>query len=140
MPGIGPLTPSSAPERITYTAPASAPETAQASGCETCKNRTYQDGSNDPGVSFKTPTHVAPEQAASAVAGHEREHVVREQGKAERSGREVVSQSVQLHSSVCPECGRAYISGGTTRTVTREKQQDAAPAPGEPGQILDRYR
>lgn len=29
--------------------------------CQTCKNRKYQDGSNDPGVSFKAATHVAPE-------------------------------------------------------------------------------
>ena len=44
--------------------------------CQTCKNRKYQDGSDDPGVSFKTATNVAPEQAASAVRGHEQEHVV----------------------------------------------------------------
>ena len=46
--------------------------------CQTCKNRKYQDGSDDPGVSFKTATNVAPELAASAVRGHEQEHVVRE--------------------------------------------------------------
>ena len=62
--------------------------------CQTCKKRKYQDGSDDPGVSFKTPTNVAPELAASAVRGHEQEHVVREQAEARREGREVVSQSV----------------------------------------------
>ena len=70
------------------------------------------------GVSFQTPTRVAPEQVASAVRGHEQEHVVREQAKARREDRRVVSQSVTLHSDICPECGKAYISGGTTRTVT----------------------
>ncbi len=87
--------------------------------CQTCKSRQYQDGSNDPGVSFKAATHVAPEQAAAAVAGHENEHVVREQAKAETQDREVVSQRVEIHTSVCPECGRAYVSGGTTTTVTK---------------------
>ena len=87
--------------------------------CQTCKERKYQDGSDDPGVSFKTPTSVAPEQAASAVRGHENEHVVREQAKAQREDRKVVSQSVTYHTSICPECGKVYVSGGTTRTVTK---------------------
>ncbi len=87
--------------------------------CQTCKKRKYQDGSDDPGVSYQTPTNIAPEQAASAVRGHEQEHVVREQAKAKREGREVVSQSVTIHTSICPECGDVYVSGGTTRTTTR---------------------
>ena len=87
--------------------------------CQTCKERKYQDGSDDPGVSFKTPTSVAPEQAAGAVRGHENEHVVREQAKARREDRKVVSQSVTYHTDICPECGTAYVSGGTTRTVTK---------------------
>ena len=24
---------------------------------------------------------------------------------------------------ICPECGKAYVSGGTTRTVTAESQE-----------------
>ena len=92
--------------------------------CETCEKRKYQDGSDDMGVSFQTPTNIAPEQAAAAVRGHENEHVVREQAKAQREGRRVVSQSVTLHTEICPECGKAYISGGTTRTVTAEKAAD----------------
>lgn len=87
--------------------------------CETCESRKYQDGSNDPGVSFKTATKLSPEQAASAVRSHENEHVVREQAKAEREGRKVVSQSVMLHTNICPECGEPYTSGGTTTTVTK---------------------
>lgn len=75
------------------------------------------------GVSFQTPTRIAPEQAASAVRGHEQEHVVREQAKAQREDRKVVSQSVTLHTDICPECGKVYISGGTTRTVTAANQE-----------------
>lgn len=97
----------------------SAQEVMEESQCQTCKERKYQDGSDDPGVSYKTPTTIAPEQAATAVRSHEQEHVVREQSKAQREDREVVSQSVTLHTAICPECGRTYISGGTTRTTTR---------------------
>ena len=97
----------------------SAQEVMEEGECQTCKERKYQDGSDDPGVSFKTPSHIGPEQAASAVRGHENEHVVREQAKATQENRKVVSQSVTLHTDICPECGKVYISGGTTRTVTK---------------------
>lgn len=90
--------------------------------CQTCENRKYQDGSDDPGVSYKTPTAIDPDTAASAVRGHEMEHVTREQEKARQEGREVVSQSVVLHSAICPECGKSYVAGGETRTVTRAQQ------------------
>ena len=96
---------------------------AEEGKCETCEERKYQDGSDDPGVSFKTPTNVAPEMAASAVRGHEQEHVVREQAKAQREDRKVVSQTVTYHTGICPECGRVYVSGGTTRTVTAADNQ-----------------
>ncbi len=91
--------------------------------CPTCEKRKYQDGSDDMGVSFQTPTRVAPEQAAAAVRGHENEHVVREQAKAQREDRRVVSQSVTLHTDICPDCGKVYISGGTTRTVTAAERE-----------------
>ena len=94
--------------------------------CQTCKERKYQDGSDDPGVSFKTPTNVDPDMAASAVRGHEMEHVYREQAKADREGRKVVSQSVTMHTGICPECGKSYVSGGTTRTVTKADTDNAA--------------
>lgn len=96
--------------------------------CQTCANRVYQDGSNDPGVSFKSPTHLDPSQAASAVASHEQEHVTREQADAKANGREVISQSVQIFTSVCPECGKTYVSGGVTKTTTANapKNQSAA--------------
>lgn len=93
-------------------------KTPEETECKTCKERKYQDGSNDPGVSFKTPTHIGPDQSASAVLGHEMEHVVRERAKAQSEGRRVVSQSVTMHTAICPECGRVYTAGGVTRTTT----------------------
>jgi hypothetical protein len=93
--------------------------------CKTCAERKYQDGSNDPGVSFKAATHVSPDLAPVAVMAHEGEHVVREQAKAESEGREVVSQHVSIHTAVCPECGRIYVSGGTTTTVTKSAPEPA---------------
>lgn len=97
--------------------------------CETCEKRKYQDGSDDMGVSFQTPTRIAPEQVASAVRGHEMEHVVREQAKARREDRRVVSQSVTIHTDICPECGKTFVSGGTTRTVTAASREAEQPAP-----------
>ena len=101
--------------------------------CETCENRKYQDGSDDPGVSFKTATRIAPEQAAAAVRGHEMEHVVREQASAAREDRKVVSQTVSIHTEICPECGDVYVSGGTTRTVTAAENQ---PEQAKPEEVL----
>ena len=84
----------------------SAQEALEEGECETCESRKYQDGSDDMGVSFQTPTNIKPEQAASAVRGHEMEHVYREQAKADREGRKVVSQNVTMHTEICPECGK----------------------------------
>lgn len=92
--------------------------------CQTCKNRKYQDGSDDSGVSFQTPTRVDPKVAGAAVRGHEQEHVSRNRSKAEREGREIVSQSVTIHTNICPECGRVYVSGGTTKTTTKNASEN----------------
>lgn len=108
--------------------------------CQTCKNRKYKDGSDDPGVSFKTATRVSPEKAAAAVRSHEMEHVSREKAKAQREDREVVSQSVTYKTGVCPECGSPYVSGGTTRTVTKGKvdQMYGMGGAAEKGRYLDK--
>ena len=98
--------------------------------CQTCKSRTYMDVSDDPSVSFQTPTHISPGQSAAAVASHEMEHVTNEQAKAEKEGREIVSQSVTLQTSICPECKRVYVSGGVTRTVSAQKQEVPKPESG----------
>ncbi len=87
--------------------------------CQTCKNRKYKDGSDDPTVSFQTPTKLSPEEAGTMVRAHEQEHVVHEQLKAKQEGRRVVTQQVAIHYAICPECGRTYVEGGTTTTVTR---------------------
>ena len=84
--------------------------------CETCKNRKYQDGSNEM-VSFKAPAHISPEAAGAAVRAHEQEHVANAYSKAAKAGdAKVVNASVSIQTSVCPECGRTYVSGGETKT------------------------
>ncbi|MBE5884472.1 MAG: hypothetical protein E7291_08695 [Lachnospiraceae bacterium] len=83
--------------------------------CQTCKNRKYQDGSDEM-VSFKSPAHISPERAASAVRSHEQEHVTNAYSKAATGNGKVLSATVSIHTSICPECGRSYVSGGTTRT------------------------
>lgn len=112
-----------------------AQKTSEEAECKTCQERKYQDGSNDPGVSFKTPTHIGPDQSASAVRGHEMEHVVRERAKAQSEGRRVISQSVSMQTGICPECGSVYVAGGVTRTTTAAdtKQQEK---PKDPRWIL----
>ncbi len=83
--------------------------------CETCKNRKYQDGSDEM-VSFKSPAHISPESAPAAVRSHEQEHVTNAYSKAAQNNGKVLQASVSIHTSVCPECGRSYVSGGTTHT------------------------
>jgi hypothetical protein len=101
-----------------------ASEINKAESCQTCRERRYVDQSNDSSVSFQTPTKISPNAAASAVSAHEREHVRNNQAEAEREDRKVVSQSVTIHTSICPECGTVYVSGGTTRTVTKNDDSD----------------
>lgn len=83
--------------------------------CETCKNRKYQDGSDEM-VSFKSAAHVSPSAAASAVRSHEQEHVSNAYKKAATNNGEVVSATVSIRTAICPECGRSYVSGGETTT------------------------
>lgn len=91
--------------------------------CQTCKRRKYKDGSNEM-VSFKSPQHVSPENAASAVRSHEQEHVSNAYKKAAMENGKVVSASVSIHTGICPECGRSYVSGGTTRTQIKYYNED----------------
>ena len=69
--------------------------------------------------------------AAGAVMGHEQEHVAHARAEGSQENKELVSVSVTLHTSVCPECGRVYVSGGETNTTMRttsgdDKKNDAA--------------
>lgn len=83
--------------------------------CQTCKNRKYKDGSNEM-VSYKSPTHISPQNAAAAVRSHEQEHVTNAYTRAAKNNGKVLSATVQIHMGICPECGRSYVEGGTTNT------------------------
>lgn len=87
--------------------------------CQTCKNRQYVDGSNEGNVSFKAPGHIAPEASAATVMAHEKEHVANARRTGNKPGNELVSVSVSLKHAICPECGRSYVAGGTTRTLIK---------------------
>jgi len=92
--------------------------------CQTCAGRRYVDRSNDPGVSFKTPTKISSSQSAQMVMSHELEHAARESAKATRENRRVIFSSITTMTAVCPECGAMYTSGGVTRTVTENIPED----------------
>ena len=92
--------------------------------CETCKNRKYQDGSDEGDVSFKAPAHIDPNAAASRVRSHEQEHVNNAYQDASQNNGKVVSCNVSIHTSICPECGRTYVSGGTTSTQIKYFNED----------------
>lgn len=105
--------------------------------CQTCKNRKYQDGSNDPGVSFKTPTTISPERAAFAIRSHEAEHVAHARLKALEEDKEIVSQSVSYRTGICPECRKTFMAGGNTRTVLRTAPETYQQEPVKKGVYLD---
>lgn len=92
--------------------------------CETCKNRKYQDGSDEADVSFKAPGHISPGTSAATVMSHEQEHVANAYEKAEKGNGQVISASVKLQTAVCPECGRSYVSGGLTSTVIKYNESN----------------
>ncbi len=102
--------------------------------CKTCAERRYQDDSDDSGVSFQSPTRLTPQQASSAVISHEKEHYGREEDKAKTENKEVLSNSIRVYSAICPDCGKAYIAGGETRTVTRTRPKET-PSPVKEPQV-----
>lgn len=91
--------------------------------CQTCKNRKYKDGSDEM-VSFKSPAHISPENAAATVRAHEQEHVSNAYAKAATGNGKVISASVSIHTAICPECGRTYVAGGTTHTQIKYFNED----------------
>lgn len=99
-------------------------KTSSPAQCQTCKNRKYQDGSDESNVSFKSAQHVSPEAAGSRVRAHEGEHVANAYKKAQQGGGKVLQASVAIHTAVCPECGRTYVSGGTTTTKIKYGNED----------------
>ena len=91
--------------------------------CETCKNRKYQDGSDEM-VSYKAAAHISPQASASRVRAHEQEHVSNAYKKAAQNNGKVLAANVSLKTAVCPECGRSYIAGGTTTTQIKYYNED----------------
>ncbi len=110
--------PSADPDKVKKPGKRSLPE-----DCETCSNRKYQDGS-DENVSFKTASHISPESAGSRVRAHEGEHVSNAYKKAAQKDGKVLNASVAIHTSICPECGRTYVSGGVTNTMIKYSNED----------------
>lgn len=108
--------------------------------CETCRNRKYQDGSNE-NVSFKAAAHISPSASAARVRAHEAEHVANAYSKAAAKNGKVISTSVSVRTAICPECGTTYTAGGLTKTMIKypneknpyqqnQKSLDAAIYPG----------
>lgn len=91
--------------------------------CQTCKERKYQDGS-DESVSFKSAAHISPESAGARVRAHEQEHVSNAYKKAAQKNGKVINASVSIHTSICSECGRTYVSGGTTNTTIKYNNEE----------------
>ena len=107
---------------IDYVTPVNTDNTVASSGkvapveCQTCKNRKYQDGSDEM-VSFKTPGSIKPGESYAKVMAHEKEHVANAIAEGNEKNKELVSVSVSLKTAICPECGRAYVAGGVTSTT-----------------------
>ena len=97
---------------------------AQPSECQTCKERKYIDVSNESDVSFQSPTHISPEASFGAVAAHEQEHVSNAVAEGGKPDAKLISASVSYQMGVCPECGTAYIAGGTTRTTMQYNESN----------------
>lgn len=95
-------------------------------GCETCASRKYKDVSSDSGVSFQSATKLPAATAGISVMSHEGEHVSRETAKAQKQGSIVTQKTVTAKMAVCPDCGRMYIAGGTTKITTKAPQSSGA--------------
>jgi len=75
--------------------------------------------------------------AAMAVASHEREHVVHNAKAAEEQGMTARS-TVAIHMAACPDCGRLYVSGGTTTpTYTPKQETQGTGAEDNKGNFVD---
>lgn len=112
--------------------------------CETCKNRKYQDGSDEM-VSYKAASHISPQASASRVRAHEQEHVNNAYQEAAENNGKVLAANVTIKTAICPECGRTYTAGGTTTTQISysdesnpyQQNKKSADAAAYIGQYLD---
>lgn len=115
-----PLSASEAVSKDSVNVSGSRTEKATAKGeCQTCAERRYVDGSDEGNVSFKAPGHIAPEASAGIVMSHEKEHVANAKREGNKPGNELLSATISLKTAICPECGRSYVAGGTTRTLIK---------------------
>lgn len=96
---------------------------AEKTECQTCKERKYQDGSDEM-VSFKSAAHISPEASAARVRAHEQEHVSNAYKKAAQGDGKVLQASVRLKTAICPECGRSYVAGGMTTTKIQYREDN----------------
>ena len=92
--------------------------------CQECANRKYVDGSNETDVSFKAPGHISPQSSAATVMAHEQEHVANAYESASKNNGQVLRATVTLDHAICSECGRSYISGGTTGTTIKYSEEN----------------
>ena len=100
--------------------------------CQTCKERKYQDGS-DENVSFKSAQRSRAGACYKCIF------------QSCPGRRQVINASVAIHTAICPECGRTYVSGGTTTTMIKynneknpyTQNKKANDAMGLRGQSLD---
>gem|GEM_PF-6542701 len=114
---------------------------------ERCRQKriTYQDGSNDPAVTFKLPQAVSIGASEYAVRAHELQHVVHETARAIQEGKNV-STMVRIIYRYDPECGRYYPVGGRTYVLTwgekenkRQKQGDSEQSLNQSDQVSVEY-
>lgn len=92
--------------------------------CQECANRKYVDGSNEGDVSFKAPGHISPQSSAATVMAHEQEHVANAYESASKNNGQVLRATVTLDHAICSECGRSYVSGGTTGTTIKYSENN----------------
>ena len=83
------------------------------------EERTYQDVSNDPSVSFKYPQKLNEYQAGIAIRAHEGEHVRDAIFKAQNKG-VLARVQVRFHTGIDRK-GRRFLKGGTTKVTFRKK-------------------
>lgn len=102
----------------------SASKVKETGRCETCESRKYIDGSNESDVSFKTPSSVKPEESFAKVSSHERQHVSNAIAKGNKPGAKLISATVSLKMSTCPECGKKYVAGGLTKTQIKYEESN----------------
>jgi hypothetical protein len=52
------------------------------------------------------------------------EHVANAYQKAEQNNGKVISANVSIKMSICNECGKSYVAGGTTTTKIRYTNEE----------------